>query len=279
MTLKIIKNYLENNILDITIPYCLKKLKNDFVKRNNQEKAKEIWCYETIYFIKVFYIEAFRLMKTKKFPEAWEKLDYADIKINFLIKHFDLRKNKYDLLFISESIKKFQKLFPYKAFMSRENIIKEEHCSICNEIISIRNNCGHTLGEIYDGEYCYSKVKDSELLGLILVEHPEDKNSYVRYLEEDSREYNYKMLELLIEHLKNPFECWELKVHKIKEDRFKKLGRNEVCLCGSGLKYKKCCFETGKDSYDYLETILLENPGNINVPYQKIPTLKNKILH
>lgn len=29
-------------------------------------------------------------------------------------------------------------------------------------------------------------------------------------------------------------------------ERFQGLGRNEVCLCGSGLKYKKCCYSKHK---------------------------------
>lgn len=31
----------------------------------------------------------------------------------------------------------------------------------------------------------------------------------------------------------------------------KKIGRNDLCPCGSGLKYKKCCLKTGKYEESY----------------------------
>lgn len=34
----------------------------------------------------------------------------------------------------------------------------------------------------------------------------------------------------------------ERRDYALELERFKGLGRNEICLCGSGLKYKKCCY-------------------------------------
>ena len=38
-----------------------------------------------------------------------------------------------------------------------------------------------------------------------------------------------------------PFrKFWGLKLTPIRRDK-RKIGRNEMCECGSGVKYKKCC--------------------------------------
>lgn len=34
--------------------------------------------------------------------------------------------------------------------------------------------------------------------------------------------------------------------HTPKIREFKKVGRNDLCACGSGKKYKNCCLKTGK---------------------------------
>jgi hypothetical protein len=41
---------------------------------------------------------------------------------------------------------------------------------------------------------------------------------------------------------------------KVREEilKYRKIGRNDLCLCGSGLKYKKCCLtRIQKDEQDY----------------------------
>ena len=40
-----------------------------------------------------------------------------------------------------------------------------------------------------------------------------------------------------------------------------KIGRNELCKCGSGLKYKKCCLNTTTDKFISLESKIREDIG------------------
>lgn len=59
-----------------------------------------------------------------------------------------------------------------------------------------------------------------------------------------------KQLEQMINQYKNS--------HTPKVREFKKIGRNELCPCGSGKKYKNCCLKTGK----YENLILQNKRGN-----------------
>lgn len=40
-------------------------------------------------------------------------------------------------------------------------------------------------------------------------------------------------------------QAWKT-AHTQKVREHKKIGRNDLCPCGSGLKYKNCCLKTGK---------------------------------
>ena len=68
---------------------------------------------------------------------------------------------------------------------------------------------------------------------------------------------------------KRIMEYWDEKDMSFKENRLK-VGRNDPCPCGSGLKYKKCClgkdsppFESLKDLYFQKHKIRLKAPGDI----------------
>lgn len=52
---------------------------------------------------------------------------------------------------------------------------------------------------------------------------------------------NEKQLAMLQELSKRYKEA-----HSVKVREHSKIGRNELCPCGSGKKYKNCCLKTGK---------------------------------
>ncbi|AVX06614.1 SEC-C metal-binding domain-containing protein [Priestia megaterium] len=258
MDLEQIKDYFDkfkDKELNKEILECLSKQKKIEVENNEQLKAKEIWCLEQVYKIIDDYLMAFKELKDSKFFEAWCSLDRVDITFSFLRKHFNYTGNKYNLEFIEKKVKEFQKLFPYKCFMSRESVIKKERCSICNKIVTLRKFCGHKVGEIYNGEQCFRLVEEVEFLGVAIVKDPFDKYAVVF---PEGKEYNYYMLEQLISHLKNPFEDWELKIEKRIKREYIQLGRNSNCVCGSGKKFKKCCLKTGENLYNHNRIILLD---------------------
>lgn len=194
-----------------------------------------------------------------------------DIELSFLRKHFDYCGNKYNLEFIEEYSRKYQKLFPYEYFMSRESIIKKESCSICKRINTIRNRCEHEVGELYMGEMCSRRIEDMEIIALAIVKNPFDR--YTVLFPKDM-EYNYEILDTLFMQLKTPYDEWNLDVEKKIKQKFIKAGRNKPCPCESGKKYKKCCFSTDSEITTHYKITLLSNRKVKPIPYKTIGTWK-----
>lgn len=224
--------------------------KSEAVRSGDETTANEVWKIEQISGIWNMYINAFSILKEKSnHQEVWNTLAQIEIKIGSLRKHYNV-SDQYKLLFIESTVREFQKLFPYKLFTSRESIIKETRCSICGQIRSLRNPCGHIKGELYNGEMCYREITDMEFIAIALVSNPVDKYAVIDI---QGEEYSYKLLDTFIENLEKPFDKWKVDIIKIKDPVYKKVGRNKPCPCGSGIKYKKCCMKSGNDMMDHFE--------------------------
>ncbi|EPZ46364.1 SEC-C domain-containing protein [Alicyclobacillus acidoterrestris] len=269
-----IKRYLQNfkgTMLDARIRDRLAEIKQVEVENGDQAGAKDTWCLEQVYKIVNHYVSAYSCLKENKHFDAWNHYDRADIEFSFLKKHLDYTDNKFKLLFIYNYIPKFQKLFPYQYFMSRESIVKSEHCSVCGQKLSLRQSCGHHVGEIYNGEQCFRVVDDLEFLGMAIVKNPFDKYTV---LFPQGMEYNYHMLDKLVEHLDSPFEKWDLRISKELRKEYRNIGRNKPCPCNSGEKYKKCCYQSGNDRYEHYRILFLEKKTNFYEPVTMINTWK-----
>ncbi|HHT03505.1 MAG TPA: zinc chelation protein SecC [Bacteroidales bacterium] len=245
----------------------LQKIKEEYVKDDNQEVAKQIWIYQTIIEIHKLIINAFNLLKAKDYYNGWCQLERIEITIGSLKKHFLYDKEQYKLWHIEKSVKNLQVIFPYRLFGSSELLKKKKKCSVCDKEISIRSNCGHIVGEIYNGEMCHRIVTDVEVLGMALVENPGNKFSVMFMSDEKTGEqidqYNYDTVDYLFEHIENPYEFWDLEVSQrigAKED-YGNVGRNEPCVCGSGKKFKKCCGLNIGKKYPHYEFIV-RNPSS-----------------
>lgn len=275
MDLDQIKQYLsQHNKLeyDASINAHIKELKAEAVVRNNEFLANELWCLETISEIKRLYISAFNSIKEGKHFDAWHSYDRIDIKLGSLRKNFDYSRNLYDLEFIEEYTRKFQKLFPYQFFTSRETVIKKESCSICGRINTIRNRCEHEVGKIYMGKMCCRVVEDVEFLAFSIVTNPFDKYTV---LFPDGKEYNYEVLDILFKGLDTPFDRWALEIEKRIKPEFVGAKRNAPCPCGSGKKYKKCCFGTNSELMDHNKITLLDKSDYTPIPFMTTGTWKN----
>lgn len=246
----------------------LQKVKEEFVKQNNQESAKQIWIYQTIIDIHISYRKAFSLLKDKKHYDGWCELERTEIELGFLKKHFQYDKECFYLFHIEKAVKNLQVIFPYRLFSSSEILIEEAECSVCNQRISIRKPCGHIVGEIYNGEMCHRIVtKIGDIFGIALVSNPENKFAVLFLTDEKTGEridqYNYQAVNYLFGFIENPYEQWDLEVTQrvISEKEYGNISRNDDCPCGSGKKIKKCCLETIGKKYAHFEFIV-KNPNN-----------------
>jgi len=274
MEIEQIKQYLEKSnklSFDINIKSQLKELKSKAVESNNEEVANEIWCLETISKIQQLFISAFNKIKSGQHSDAWQSYDSIDIEMSFLRKHFDYSSNKFNLEFIEEYSRKYQKLFPYEYFTSRESIIKKESCSICGRVNTIRNRCKHEVGELYMGEMCSRRVEDVEFIAFAIVKNPFDKYTF---LTPKGMEYNYEALDTLFIGLNTPYDRWNLEIEEKIKPEFERAERNKTCPCGSGKKYKKCCSGTDAEKMIHNKITLLDNPNVKPVPYKIMGTWK-----
>lgn len=181
-----------------------------------------------------------------------------DIALSNLESNFDIEQDndRYHLVFIGRMIKEYQKLFPYHHFLSRENIIKAEKCTICGQPISLRHPCGHKVGKLYMGELCLREVTDMEFKAFSIVTDPFDKYTFVKL---EGQEYNYGMLEQLMPEINSPYDEFHIETTKVKKPEFKTIGRNAQCPCGSGKKYKRCHLGTPDEMMDH-HIVKMEKP-------------------
>ncbi|MBU1143218.1 MAG: SEC-C domain-containing protein [Firmicutes bacterium] len=145
----------------------------------------------------------------------------------------------YGIEVILDTVHKIQKLYPYKWFTSREEIIKELKCSICGKIVNPMQPCGHIAGRVYCGELCLYEVCKLELIAIALVQDPLDKYAVIK---PQGQEYNYAVLEHLMKGLSDPFEKWDYKEIKRLKPEFNDIKMKQDCPCGSGKRFKRCCY-------------------------------------
>ena len=241
---------IKNLKLDKKIKDDIEAKRKEAISNNNEEAANYYWCLRQIYLIQSHYLSAFYNMKEKKFADAWLLLDQADIELGSLEENFDIYNgsDSFHLVFIGETIKKYQRLFPYKYFLSRENIIKSEKCSICDQKISLRHPCGHKVGKLYMGELCVRIITECQFVAMSIVTDPFDKYTY---LQVEDKEYNYSMVEKLMSEIDTPYDNFDIECKKVLKPEYSKKTRNEKCPCGSGKKYKKCHLGTDDELMDH----------------------------
>lgn len=228
------------------VRFCLRDIKAKYVSSKDEERAKALWCLEQVLAIQNQYIEAYESMKQGEYYKAWGRLERCELKMGFLESHLPI-DDEYSLSFISKHVKQYQSLYPYKMFYSPEILEHKKECTICRQVVSIRNPCGHEVGEVYGGEMCCRKITECEFIGVSFVESPVQKYSVLFAQDEKTGEvldhYNYSLLNYLFRLLQCPFDPWDIKWTKIRHphSKFPNLSRNDECPCGSGEKYKKCC--------------------------------------
>lgn len=218
------------------------------VEANDQDGAKEIWCLEEALAAQTRFIGAFQRVQERAYYEGWCDFEQAELALLRLERHFPDKDDVYHTRTIAQLVKQWQQLYPYRIFMSPEFLIHEKRCNICNEVVNIRKPCGHRVGEVYDGRYCYRLVTKSEALGIAFVEKPVQRYSVPFVVDaktgKSTDQYDYSLVEFAARRLASPFHGWsfERTTRRHPHARFSYVGRNDPCPCEvSKKKYKKCC--------------------------------------
>ncbi len=227
-----------------------------------------IWHINSILKVQTLFIEAISKLKQGKFYEGWCILEKCEVLLLGLEKNFDIysSKDEYKLQFIKKKVAQLQELFPYKYFMSPEFRIKKQICSICHKNISLRNSCGHQLGEIYNGELCCRVIKEAKLLGVALVRSPRNKYAVPFATDKNTGkqidQYDYSLVEYLVKALPSPFAEWSCNWTKKRHphSKFLNFGKNDKCPCESGKIYDKCCLNKQGVLKDHVQFEFLFDP-------------------
>lgn len=242
-------NELFKHLREDAFDYCeaLEIVRQDLQEARNgssEDKANKLWAIKTVVQIHQEMVTLFELLQQKEFYKAWCKAEEVEISSN------NLRRN-YPSLFpivkdLYECIVRLQRLYPYKLFCSYEMKIIKERCSVCNRIRSIRHDCGHRRGYVYNGIFCCNIVEKCELIGVSLVENPVHKYAVPFANDKDGERedrYDYSLIEGLMQYWKKPFQHWAYEIKYIHKPltAFPKLTDYDYCPCGSRKKYYECC--------------------------------------
>ena len=189
------------------------------------------------------FVQAFNSARCEAFKVAWDSLDEAEGRLTSVERHFTDDGDAFGLRHMRVHVPQFQSLFPYRWGISPAFLYKRLACSICSQRITLRSNCGHFSGEIYDGEMCGAVAEDVKLLHLSLVESPAQRYS-VMDLDPDMP--GFEPVRYVFNALRSPWDAWTVRREERRAHHplFRNLGRNDPCPCASGRKYKRCCLNS-----------------------------------
>ena len=190
----------------------------------------------------------FSLIKGGEYKKSWSVLQDCMDDIKFIGRHVEINARK-ELPDIYDLLEDYEGLYPYKVFASGEYIIGKSHCSICGKSMQSLA-CPHIKGNLYYGDIAVEMIDEiREVQAVSLVSHPKDKRCIIELQEDDRSESDkFAKLEQYIA-LGQPF-LQRFSIKSVIETRQRediiKVDRNQLCSCGSGIKFKKCC---GKNLY------------------------------
>lgn len=218
-------------------------IKERAVAENDEKLANAQLIYKNYFLLFCHLASYFKLLKEGKYKSSWNVLQDCFDDIKFVGKYLkvDARKELPDIYALLEN---YEELYPYKVFVSGEYIISKSHCSICGKSMQSLA-CPHIKGNLYYGEIAIEIIDEiQEFQAACLVSHPEDKRCIIE-LSDDDREEKEKFAKLdQYIALNQPF-LQKFSIKTVIENRERedivKVGRNQLCSCGSGIKFKKCC--------------------------------------
>lgn len=219
------------------------EIKEIAVENNDERLANAQYVFKEYFLLFCELIKYFNKLKSKDYRDSWNKLQECFEIIKDISKFTD-EENRFELPELYDLLLEYEALYPYKLFCSSEYVIEKATCSICGKSV-LGLDCPHIKGELYWGEPARHNItKIKEFQAIALVSHPEDKRCIIQMADENlSEAEKFKKLDSFLQ-LKLPFLqtfIIQSKTESRKDPKYKNIGRNDLCLCGSGKKFKKCC--------------------------------------
>jgi hypothetical protein len=226
----------------------LVSIKRAAVANGDQALAKAVWCLETVAAIQRKYLDVFTTLKQSRFYAAWCFLEGIEKTIHALSRHFKISE-EYGLRFIQISTVRWQSAYPYTLFISPEFIKREVQCGICGAPVSLRKGCGHRVGEIYNGEYCFRKVTKTDFISISLVHNPVQKYSVLFKPDPavgggEPNPEAYPLARYIINGLISPWDTWAVEQTTIRHphSHYSDVTPTKECPCVDPKgTYEQCC--------------------------------------
>lgn len=223
------------------------------IKNNSELYLNDLYVINSLIEFFKSYIKLWEVFINKKFSESWNKLQDC---LDFLrcIKKFSVISVDH----FESQLLALEELYPYNVFFSIGATVDYYECGICGKDID-SPDCVHIKGELYSGEMATAIASNiSQLDHVSLVLNPEDKRCTVQYDDNGEQFHVVRYLSGLLNDEVFPISHFkELQFSKVKKVNpdFVKQGRNEVCACGSGKKFKKCCINKQHIEGDHVEIV------------------------
>lgn len=233
---------------------CIKKSAID-IGDESLANAQEIYKHYFKFF--TIFANYHLTLAKKKYKKSWCILQDCLDEAKLVGKFVDISDRK-EIPEIVDILLQYEKLYPYRFFASSEYIISKSHCSICGKsMLSLA--CPHRKGNLYWGDFAVEVIDEiKEIQAVSLISHPEDKRCIIELQEDNDvpEKVRFKKLDEFVKLKINPLQNFEIetKIERKRDPEIQKLNRNDLCACGSGKKFKKCCIN--KVYYEHERNII-----------------------
>ena len=199
------------------------------------------------------YGELWQRIREGQFYDSWCSLQDC-LDLLRVIKRF----SQISVVFFEGQLTELEGAYPYSIFASVAMLVDRFDCSICGLDID-SYECSHIRGSIYRGEMAYGIARNiTGLDHLALVTDPDDKRCVIQY---DDASEHFKLIRLLADLLKSQqwrptdFSHLQYLQKQRPNPNYRQVGRNELCFCGSGRKFKKCCIGNALIEQEHVDLV------------------------
>lgn len=200
-----------------------------------------------------FYVETWHRIIKHEFSTSWNSLQDS-LDLLRLIKRF----SGIDISFFETQLVELERTYPYNVFFSIAATVDHFECSICGLNLD-SHECPHMRGQLYAGVMAYGIArKIREVDHVSIVTHPRDKRCVVRYDDSGEQFKLVRHLSTLVASKKfqiSDFAYLRFSKRQSQNPDYQKLGRNERCFCGSGMKFKRCCISKVYVERDHVDIV------------------------
>lgn len=223
--------------------YLFDSIKQRAIVSKNESLANAQFIYKAYFQIFCTLSAYFGLLEKREYRSSWSVLQDCLDGIKFTGKFLDSGKRK-ELPELYKLLEDYESLYPYTVFSSSEYIISKSHCSICGKSMQVPS-CPHIRGHLYYGEIAREVIDEiQEFQAVCLVSHPEDKRCVIEISNDNrSEEEKFAKLAKFLDLHLQPLQRFSIQstIETREREGIVKVGRNQPCSCGSGVKFKKCC--------------------------------------